>query len=158
MPNRGCSEPRRVLSAFDIWFSTVFTDIPSSSAISVYVRPSRLLSKNISLQRAGRRSIAFHTSASRTDVSISSSDTSAAISAATELFLARIREIAWLRTAPYIYALKLSGTVPCCTFCHTETKASCTASSVSSMSSSILRAYMHNGMYMVWYRRSNGAW
>ena len=41
-----------------IWFSTVLTEMPKRSAISLFVRPSNLLRQNISRQRSGNSFIA----------------------------------------------------------------------------------------------------
>ncbi len=57
-PINSDSFSRMILNAFDIWASTVFTDIASSSAISWYFLCSILLRRKISLHFSGNSLVA----------------------------------------------------------------------------------------------------
>ena len=151
----GESSSRRRAKAFVIWFLTVFTDMSMRSAISSLERPSRLLSRNISRHLSGRESIAFHSLASRSEVSTVSSSTSGMHSTPTVSFRLRINDMHPLRTLRYMYALKSSNSFPSSIICQARVKASSTMSSAHCASSTVRIAYMPNGRYILRKNMSN---
>ena len=112
--------PRRVFSAREILLRTVFSDSPSSDAISLYDILSRLAMIRQRRRCSGRASTADHRRASRSlRETISSKESSSARSSGKESKerCERRRSMHRLRTAVYSHGFGLSGLL-----CHSERK------------------------------------